>query len=92
LRHSTQITTEQRYQISALMKAGFNQSKIATDLGRNKTTNYRELKGNKEQRIEVLIITGNGLGVTRSAEQNIPHFRGKYFRAEASPDAKSLRG
>jgi len=34
MRHYTQLTIEQRYQISGLKKAGFNQSKIATDLNK----------------------------------------------------------
>jgi len=50
MRHYTQLTIEQRYQISGLKKAGFNQSKIATDLNIHKSTISRELKRNKGQR------------------------------------------
>ena len=48
MRHSTQITSEQRYQISKLKKAGFNQSKIATDPIRHKMTFYQEDKMDKD--------------------------------------------
>ncbi len=47
MRHYTQLTIEQRYQISGLKKAGFNQSKIATDLNIHKSTISREFKRNK---------------------------------------------
>jgi len=50
MRHYTQLTIEQRYQISGLKKAGFNQSKIATDLSIHKSTICRELKRNIGQR------------------------------------------
>ena len=46
----TQLTIEQRYQISGLKKAGFNQSKIASDLSVHKSTISRELLRNKGQR------------------------------------------
>lgn len=48
--HYTQLTIEQRYQISGLKKAGFNQSKIATDLKVHKSTISRELRRNRGQR------------------------------------------
>lgn len=48
--HYTQLTIEQRYQISGLKKAGFNQSKIALDLNVHKSTISRELMRNKGQR------------------------------------------
>jgi IS30 family transposase len=38
-----QLTQEQRYQIYALMKAGFNQTEIASELGVHKATVSREL-------------------------------------------------
>lgn len=50
MRHYTQLTMEQRYQISGLKKAGFNQSGIALDLNVHKTTISRELRRNKGQR------------------------------------------
>jgi transposase, IS30 family len=50
MRHYTQLTIEQRYQISGLKKSGFNQSRIATDLNIHKSTISRELKRNKGQR------------------------------------------
>ena len=50
MRHYTQLTIEQRYQIFGLKKAGFNQSKIALDLNVHKTTISRELRRNKGQR------------------------------------------
>ncbi len=46
----TQLTQEQRYQIYALRKAGFNQSLIAAELAVHKSTITRELKRNTGQR------------------------------------------
>lgn len=46
MRHYTQLTIEQRYQISGLRKAGFNQSEIATDLNIHTSTISRKLKRN----------------------------------------------
>jgi len=43
----TQLTQEERYQISVLMKAGHNQTEIAMILGRNKSTISREINRNK---------------------------------------------
>jgi len=43
----TQLTQEERYQISALKKAGHNQSEIAILLGRDKSTISRELRRNR---------------------------------------------
>lgn len=48
--HYTQLTLEQRYQIYGLKKAGFNQSKIASDLNVHKSSISRELRRNKGQR------------------------------------------
>ncbi len=45
-----QLTLEQRYQISALLKLGFNQSAIAKELGVHKSTIGRELKRNRSRR------------------------------------------
>jgi IS30 family transposase len=45
-----QLTLEQRYQIYAFKKAGFNQTEIATQLGVSKSTISRELSRNKGQR------------------------------------------
>lgn len=45
-----QLTLEQRYQIYAFRKAGFNQSEIAAELGVAKSSISRELKRNKGQR------------------------------------------
>ncbi|MDO8947999.1 MAG: helix-turn-helix domain-containing protein [Desulfocapsaceae bacterium] len=50
MRHSTQITIEQRYQISGLKKAGFHQSRIATDLNMHESTISYEIKKNKGNR------------------------------------------
>lgn len=46
----TQLTQEQRYQIYALMKAGFNQTEIATEIGVHKATISREQERNRGQR------------------------------------------
>lgn len=42
-----QLTQEERYQISALLKAGLNQTEIAMILGRHKSTISREIRRNK---------------------------------------------
>lgn len=41
-----QITSEERYMISTLRKLGFNQSEIAADLGRHRSSISRELRRN----------------------------------------------
>lgn len=46
----TQLTRNQRYQISALMKAGHNQTEIANILGVHKSTISREVARNTGQR------------------------------------------
>ncbi len=46
----TQLTQEQRYQISALLKIGHNRTEIATVIGKHKSTISRELSRNKGQR------------------------------------------
>jgi len=46
----TQLTQEQRYQISALLKTEHSQTKIAADIGVNKSTISRELKRNRGKR------------------------------------------
>ncbi len=47
MRHYTQLTQEERYQIHALMKADHSLSEIARILGRSKSTIGRELRRNK---------------------------------------------
>ena len=46
----TQLTSEQRYQIYALLKAGQTQARIALILGVSKSTISRELTRNSGQR------------------------------------------
>jgi len=50
MRHCTQLAQEQRYQISALMKAGNSQTKIARIVGGHKSTVSRELRRNRGRR------------------------------------------
>lgn len=45
-----QLTSEQRYQISGLKRAGWNQTQIAEEMGVAKSTISREFKRNKGQR------------------------------------------
>jgi len=47
MKHYKQLTKEQRYQISGLKKAGLNQSRIADEVGVNKSTISREFRRNK---------------------------------------------
>ena len=44
--HYKQLTREERYQISALLKMGHNQTEIAKMLGKDKSTISREIKRN----------------------------------------------
>ena len=46
----TQLTQEQRYQISALLKTEHSQTKIAAEIGVNKSTVNRELSRNRGKR------------------------------------------
>jgi transposase, IS30 family len=46
----TQLTREQRYQISCLKKIGTNQTQIAETIGVHKSTISRELRRNQGQR------------------------------------------
>lgn len=50
MQHYKQLTSEQRYQISGLLKAGLKATHIADEVGVNKSTISRELKRNKGQR------------------------------------------
>ena len=50
MKHYRQLTREQRYQISGLKKAGLNQSRIADEVGVNKSTISREFRRNKGRR------------------------------------------
>lgn len=45
-----QLTLEQRYQISALVKLGYKQNEMATETGVDKSSISRELKRNRSQR------------------------------------------
>ena len=47
MKHYTQLTREERYQISALKAAGHNQVDIAKVIGRHKSTVSRELARNR---------------------------------------------
>jgi transposase, IS30 family len=50
MKHYTQLTHEQRYQIHACMKAGWDQTEIATEIGAHKSTVSRELRRNRGAR------------------------------------------
>ncbi len=50
MKHYKQLTREQRYQISGLLKAGYQQSQIADEVGVHKSTISRELRRNRGQR------------------------------------------
>ncbi len=47
MKHYTQLTQEQRYQIQVLMKAGLNQTEIAAIMGVQKFSISRELSRNR---------------------------------------------
>ncbi len=46
----THLTQEQRYQIYALIKAGFNRTQIAAEISVHKSTVSREVRRNRGQR------------------------------------------
>ena len=50
MRTYTQLTQEQRYQISVLLKIGQNQTEIAEVIGKHKSTISREVRRNRGQR------------------------------------------
>ena len=50
MRHYTQLTKDQRYQISAFLKTGYSQSEIAKEIRKSKSTISRELKRNTGRR------------------------------------------
>ena len=50
MRTYTQLTQEQRYQISALLKIGQSQTEIAEVIGKHKSTISREVRRNRGQR------------------------------------------
>ena len=50
MKHYKQLTSEQRYQIFGLKKVGLNQSRIADEVGVNKSTISREFRRNKGRR------------------------------------------
>ena len=50
MKHYKQLTSEQRYQISGLKKAGLNQSQISDEVGVHKSTISRELRRNRGRR------------------------------------------
>jgi transposase, IS30 family len=50
MKHYTQLTEHQRYQIYALMKAGHTQAEIAAVIGVHKSTISRELRRNRGRR------------------------------------------
>ena len=50
MKQYTQLDHEQRYQISGLHKAGWNQTPIADEIGVHKSTISREFSRNKGQR------------------------------------------
>jgi len=51
MQHYTQLTSEQRYQIYALLKKEHSQSEIAQVVGVHKSTISRELKRNSGGRL-----------------------------------------
>ncbi len=50
MRTYTQLTREQRYQLSALLKMGHSQTEIAEVIGMHKSNIRREFRRNRRQR------------------------------------------
>ena len=50
MRQYRHLTCEQRYHISAMMKANFSKAQIADEIGVDRSTIYRELRRNKGER------------------------------------------
>ena len=79
-----QLTVEQRYQIEALLQAGFNQTKIAAQLGVYRSTICRELKRSIPKR-------GRGSGeycASNAQRKTSNRHKEKYKRVLLTPDLK----
>lgn len=50
MKHYTQLTKGQRYQISAYLQTGYSQFEISKEIGKSKSTISRELKRNSGRR------------------------------------------
>jgi IS30 family transposase len=71
MKHYTQLTHEQRYQIHACMKAGWDQTEIATEIGVHKSTVSRELRRNRGARgLPAEAGTRRGHGAARGQGQH----------------------
>ena len=53
MRCYTQLTQEERYQIYGHLKAGYNISEIAEEMGRHRSTISREIKRNSVNAVTV---------------------------------------
>ena len=81
----THITQEERYQIYALKKAGFSQSKISETIGRSPSTISRELKRNQGLRgYRPHPVSYTHLDVYKRQMVNSGSFFGRRFFARGS--------
>ena len=60
MRHYTQLTCEERYQIYSLLRAGHLPAEIARWLKRDKSTIGRELRRNRGRRLAGQRVKGHG--------------------------------
>ena len=83
----TQLTPEQRYQIYALMKADFNHTEIASEIGVHKSTVARDFT----DLVRVKVVCGAGTTVvagTTIGNRNRPHLLqawGQRFNLQLEP-------
>lgn len=95
MKHYTQLTDHQRYQIYALMKAGHNQTETATLIGVHKSTISRELRRNRGGR-GYRPKQAQQLMLTRRSHSHPPRIPGRlwgrvetWLRDEWSPEQMS---
>ena len=97
MRHYTQLTEGQRYQISALKDKGFSQTEIAASIGVHKSTISRELKRNTGKR-GYRPKQAHRLAIQRAKERNHRRLKAYYWsiveffiKQDWSPKQISLR-
>ena len=96
MKHYTQLTQEQRYQISALNKAGHLQKDIAREVGVHKSTISRELKRNtglrgyRPRQAHLLALSRRDKAVCRILPSHWQEI-GRLIRAYWSPEQIAWR-
>ncbi len=93
----TQLTQDQRYQIYGLMKAGYNQSEIAREMGRHRSTISREIRRNSGKRgyrpsqAHVFMQERRQAAVTRRISDEDWEHVARLIKFDLSPEQASAR-